>query len=177
MFEVTKPPSNLVACRNAHLQYLCERMRPDEVEQYLALTQHKDFDPDLAARVMMNTPGMKFTLVGDDGLPACAGGYEEILPGIWQSWMVGSVEGWGKNWRSITKGSRWLMDGLFQMGARRLQTSALASRTQALEWYERSLGLEREGVMRAFGRNGEDVVLYSKVRAPGANVVPIREAA
>lgn len=177
MLEKTKPPSNLIPCRNAHLQYLCERMRPDEIEQYIALTQHDTFNPDLVALTFMNMPGLKFTLIDDDCLPVCAGGYHEVLPGIWQSWMVGTMDGWEKHWRSITKGSRWLMDGLFQMGARRLQTTALASRAHALQWYERSLGMQREGVMRGYGRNGEDVVMYGRVRPAESNVVPIKEAA
>lgn len=157
------PPSNLILCRNAHLQYLCERMRPDEVEQYLALTAAETYDPDTAARGFMNMPGFKFTLLDSEGLPAAAGGYEEILPGIWQSWMVGTCEGWAGNWRAMTKACRWAMDGLFEQGARRLQTSALASRTKAIEWYERGLGLEREGTWRRFGAHGEDVAIFSRI--------------
>lgn len=177
MIEITKPPQNLIACRNAHLQYLCDRMRPDEIEQYVALTHADSYDPEVAARGFMNTPGVKFTIVSRCGMPAAAGGYQEVMPGIWQSWMVGSVEGWAECWRSITKGSRWVMDGLFQMGARRLQTNALLSRTAAIEWYEQGLGLQREGVMRGMGRGGEDVVLYAAVRLPQSSVIEMRGAA
>lgn len=160
---VTKPPSNLVPCKLVHLLYLCERMRPDEIEQYLALTMGKEYHPDTAAIGFANTPGIKFTLLGPDGYPAASGGYEEVLPGVWQSWMVGSTEGWETSWRGLTKATRWLMDGLFELGARRLQTSALASRTRALEWYERGLLMQREGTLRNFGANGEDVAMYARV--------------
>lgn len=163
MLRITRPPENLIRCRNAHLQYLSERMRPDEIEQYVALTGADKFDADVAAAAFMRTPGHKFTLLGPDGYPACAGGYEEVFPGVWQSWMVGSCEGWEHGWRSITKASRWLMDALFDMGARRLQTNALASRTRAIEWYERGLGLVREGTMRGFGAHGEDVAIFARV--------------
>lgn len=164
MTVITKPPSNVIVCKNVHLMYLCDRMRPDEIAQYIALTGAKAYDADTAARGFMNTPGLKFTVLGPDGYPAASGGYEEVFPGVWQSWMVGSCDGWHTSWRSLTKGCRWLMDGLFEMGARRLQTSALASRTQAIEWYERGLGLVREGTMRGYGVNGEDVAQFSRVR-------------
>lgn len=163
MLTVTKPPSNMVECKNVHLTYLCERMRPDEIEQYLSITGAKTFNAEVVSRGFMNIPGHKFTVLGKDGLPVAAGGYEEVAPGVWQSWMVGSCEGWATHWRSITKATRWLMDGLMEMGARRLQTTALASRTKAIEWYVKSLGLSYEGTWRKFGKNGEDVACFARV--------------
>jgi len=138
-------------------------MRPDEIEQYLAFVPAQTFDHEAAAVGFMNTPGLKFSLLGPDGFPACAGGYHEVLPGVWQSWMVGSCDGWKDGWRSITKASRWVADGLFEAGARRLQTNCLASRTRAIEWYERGLKLVREGTWRAYGLQGQDVALFSRV--------------
>lgn len=164
MIAPSKPPSNVVPCRNAHLQYLCERMRPDEIEQYLALTFAKAYDADVAAAGLIAITGLKFTVLGSDGLPVAAGGYSEVQPGVWESWMVGSMDGWATHWRSMTKAARWLMDGLFEMGARRLQTHALASRTRAIDWYERSLGLVHEGTARQAGMNGQDVTCHARVR-------------
>lgn len=77
--------------------------------------------------------------------------------------MVGTIDGWTLHWRSIITAKRWLMDGLFEMGARRLQTNALASRAEALAWYGRSLGLVREGTWRKYGRQGEDVAAFARV--------------
>ena len=166
MTPVRRPPENLIACKPSHLLYLCDRMRDDEIEQHRAIVGGGEFNPDAAAIGLMAIPGaIKFTLVDDDSLPLAAGGWHEVFPGVWQSWMVGTQPAWEKHWRSITKGCRWVMDGLFQQaGARRLQTNALASRTQAIEWYERSLGMKREGTWRGFGINGEDVALFSRVR-------------
>ena len=164
MITVNNPPSNLVACRNVHISYLCERMRPDEIEQYLALTGNKEFDSDVAARGFMTIPGLKFTILDDKGMPAAAGGFEPIGRGVYQSWMLGCMDGWENAWRSITKGARWMMDGLLEGDARRLQTTALASRTKTIEWYEQSLGLVREGTLRQFGANGEDAAIFARVR-------------
>jgi hypothetical protein len=165
MTPITRPPSNLISCKPSHLLYLCDRMRADEREQHEAVVSGIPFDPDAAAVGMMKLlSGVSFTLVDDDSIPLVAGGWNEVFPGVWQSWMVGTEDAWKKHWRSITKGCRWLMDGLFrEAGARRLQTNALASRAQAIEWYERSLGLVHEGTMRGYGINGEDVAMFSRV--------------
>lgn len=160
----SRPPSNVIACRDRHLSYLCEHMRKDEIEQYLALTGAKEYDYETAARGFSNMGGMKFTVLGDDNLPAAAGGYEEVSPGVWQSWMVGTQAGWDAQWRSLTKATRWLMAGLFDLGARRLQTNCLSSRTRAIDWYERSLGLQREGTWRQFGSDGQDVACFARVK-------------
>lgn len=163
MIAPSKPPANVVPCKNGHLLYLCERMRPDEIEQYVALSGATQYDPEVAARGFMNIGGLKFTVLGTDFLPVASGGYEEVRPGVWLSWMVGSMDGWSTHWRSMTKGARWLMSGLFEMGARRLETRVLCSRTRAIEWYERSLGLVYEGTARKYGKNGEDVACFARV--------------
>src|SRR5690606_11769877 len=103
-----------------------------------------------------------------DGTPACAGGWEQIKPGIWQSWMVGTVRGWEEMWIDIHRTTRFVIEQLVDSGmARRLQTSALASRTHAHRWYER-FGMVYEGTMKGLGENGEDVVWYGRA-IPGAN--------
>jgi hypothetical protein len=159
----SRPPSNVIECRDPHLYYLCERMRPDEIEQYLALTGAAAFVPEVAARGFAAIGGLRFTVLGPDGFPAAAGGYSEVEPGVWQSWMVGSIEGWRTSWRAMTKATLWLMDSLLDMGARRLETSALASRVAATQWYE-FLGMQYEGTWRRRAANGADVACYARVR-------------
>lgn len=145
--------------------YLARRMRPDEIAQFLALTGQKEYHPDFAARAFLMTPGMSFVLVDRANLPFCAGGFEEVRPGVWQTWMVGTMEGWAKHWRAITKHSRKTMDFLFnEQGARRIQTYALASRKDAHEWYARGLKQEFEGLHRQFFADGQDAVCYARVR-------------
>lgn len=147
------------------LGYLAMRMREDEIEQYLALTDADEYDPDTAARGFAAIPGISFALVTPDNLPVCAGGMEEVRPGIWQTWMVGTQDGWNRYWRSITKHTRRVMDGLLASGrARRIQTNALASRTAAIEWYRRGLGMAYEGLWKAYGKHGEDVMCFARLR-------------
>ncbi len=161
-------PSNVIPCRPAHLVYIAGRMRECERAQFLAVTGGRAFDADTATNWLINTAarsqGYAFTVLCADNMPAAAGGFEPILPGVWQSWMAGTPEGWAEQWRSMTKATRWLMDRIFEAGAHRLQTTALTSRGKALEWFERSLHLRPEGVWRGFGANGEDFAAYSRLR-------------
>lgn len=146
------------------LAFLARRMRADEIAQYLALTGAKVYEPDDAARNFVVLQGQKFVLIGPDNLPFCAGGFEEIRPDVFQTWMVGTEEGWAKHWRAITIHSRRLMQNLLDTGARRIQTYALASRTKAHEWYRRGLLQQYEGTCRQFFADGQDAVLYARVR-------------
>jgi hypothetical protein len=90
-------------------------------------------------------------------------GFDQIRPGVWQDWLLSTPAAWDKYWRSVTKISRRVMDEMLQQGAHRLQCVSLASRIHAHRWY-RPLGLEREGLLRAYGVNGEDAVMYSRLR-------------
>jgi len=162
-------PSNLIPCRPAHVLVLAQRMRADEQRQFCVVAGLDTFDADVAAHVWMQTlqasQGYALTALMQDDMPAAAGGFQPVGPGIWQAWMLGSEDGWQQCWRSLTKGARWLMQALWERGdIHRLQTSALTSRAHATVWFERSLGFRYEGTQRHFGRHGEDMALYSKVR-------------
>lgn len=162
---MTRFPANLVATKAFDLLYLCERMRPDEIEQLRAFFPGFDgeYDGETVAKMFIQKSGPAFTLLDSEGTPVCAGGWESIAEGVMQSWMVGTMAGWEQHWRSITKGSRWLMDSLLANGIRRLQTNALASRTEACRWYVDGLKMKPEGVWRGFGRQGQDVAFFSRL--------------
>lgn len=163
MHYPNKPPRNVIAPSNWHFQYLADHLRADEVQHWLAISGAERFDPDVAARAYMNTPGLAFVLLGSDGMPAVAGGFRELRPGCWDGWMAGSHAGWERHWRDITRATRWLMGQLFQMGARRLAIETIAERTAATDWYARALGMRHEGTQRRAGAHGEDIVTYSRI--------------
>ena len=137
------------------LLMLCSQARQDEKDQYEALIGPWDYEE--AALGFHTRDGVKFGLMDDNHIVVCAGGWEHVIPGVWQSWMIGTDENWKKYWRSITKHSRKVMDALIDDGARRLQTGALSSRTEACEWYIRGLKMQYEGTVKNFGFNGEDM--------------------
>jgi hypothetical protein len=68
------PPLRFTHAKNWHIQYLAERLRPDEMAEYAAFFDGEDFDADLVARGFMNLPGDKFCVFGQDGQPAVVGG-------------------------------------------------------------------------------------------------------
>lgn len=144
---------------------LCAEARDDEIHQQVALTG-LPWDIDAVAVAHYRRPGIKFTLARADDRAVCAGGWDEIAPGVWESWMVGTQAGWAAHWRAITKGSRQIMRQLFECGARRLQVPCLLSRAAACRWHERGLLMERESVMRGYGADGEDVAMFVRLR-PG----------
>lgn len=144
---------------------LCSDARPDEIEQYQELTGN-EWLMDEVANEHYNRQGTKFVLLDGD-YPIVAGGWDLLIDGVWQSWMVGTMSNWGTHWRSITKYTRRTMDAMFEDGARRLQTCATAKRTEACEWYRRGLLMQREGVFRGWGVNGEDMVMYARVKNNG----------
>lgn len=138
--------------------WLARNMRPDEKEQFAAFAG-MDYDPDTAARVLSATRGDSWALVGDDGVPVAVGGLEPVSAGTVQAWAMGTLEGWAAHWHAITRASRKL---IARSGARRVQVMALASRTRAHHWYEKGLGMQREGVLRAYA-SGQDVVMFARV--------------
>lgn len=163
--DMPVPEIRLAAPLIEDLAWLAKRMRPDEIAQYLALTGQTEYDPDQCARALASISGVNFVLVDREGYPVCAGGFEEVRLKVWQTWMVGTTEGWAKHWRAITKHSRRLMDNLLASDrAHRVQTYALASRRAAHVWYERGLGQTFEGVHRGLFADGQDGVCYAKVK-------------
>lgn len=136
--------------------------REDEKQQYKILTG-RDWDSDYVATEGFNKAGVKFVFL-DDNKPFCVGGWEPVVDGVWQSWMIGNMDYWESHWRTITKLCRQTMQIMFDDGARRLQTYVLESRTKTCDWYVRGLKMQPEGVFRNFGMNGEDMALYSRIR-------------
>lgn len=148
------------------LAWLAAHMREDERAQWCAVTGRAEYDADLAARTFAMTVGPMFCLYGDDAMPLCAAGFEEIRPGVWQTWMAGTPEAWETHWRTITKHTRRICEGLFADGvARRIQTYALASRRAAHVWYSRCMGQTYEGLHRSFYADGQDAVCYARTKA------------
>lgn len=158
-----RAPAGFVPAKNLHLQYLAEHMRPDEQRNWLALTGAREYDAEVCASALIATQGLKFVLLQPNGLPAMAGGFDPQGHECYAGWMVGTMDGWGASWRSITKAARWACAEMFEAGARRITITTMASRSGACDWYSRFLGFRRDGVLRAAGAGGEDMAVYSRI--------------
>jgi len=163
--NIRPPADRMITCSLTVLVYLCERMREDEVMQYLALTGRSEYDPHRAAAEFYGAGEIKWAVCDKDFRPICAGGYEPLTPGVYQSWMVGTQKGWDEDWQVIHRATRYGIQQLMDHGVRRLQTNGLSSRTAALAWYEK-LGMKFEGTMKHFGQKGEDVAMYAITQKP-----------
>lgn len=155
----------LVPVLLSDLVLLAHRMRADEKDQWCAVTGEAEYDPDMAARMFAQVGGVSWCMVDAAGDPLAAGGFEEVRPKVWQTWMAGTQAAWDVHWRRLTRECRRLGDGLLASGrAHRIQTYALAERAAAHRWYE-ALGQRHEGTLERFFADGRDAVCYVKTRA------------
>lgn len=145
--------------------HIARRMRPDEIEQFLAFTGESEYRSDVAARALaMMTSGPTYAFVGRDAMPVVVCGFAQERPGVYEAWMAGTLEGWSAHGMGITRLCRRLIDGLLASLAHRVQVTALASRTQAHDWYVRGLGMELEALLRGYAASGADAIVFAKVR-------------
>lgn len=145
----------------ADLLYLAQRMRPDEMAQWAALTG-RPFDADAMTRAVAGLPAD--VLVGRDSLPILAGGIDTLRPGVGEAWMIGTLDGWAQYGAGITRWGRRILDNALVGAFHRVQTIALESRTAAHDWYVRGLGMTREGVQAGYFADGQNGVVFAKTR-------------
>lgn len=146
---------------------ICYVLPQDERDQFEAFTGNT-YSHDVLASTLYLRPGPSWTIaVGDEAgfRPIMAAGFDEIRPGVWQDWAVTTPEAWAVHWRPVTRISRRVMDEMLQTRAHRLQCVSLACRVSAHKWY-RPLGLVQEGVLHGYGANGEDAIMFSRLRSP-----------
>ncbi|WP_313116415.1 hypothetical protein [Stenotrophomonas indicatrix] len=146
------------------LVYLARNMRPDEIEQDLAMTGLTEYDPEQAILKMAAVHGPKFIILADY-TPVVAGGFWQVRSGVWEGWQLGTMEGWDKHWWHITRVTRKLNDRMLaRPEVHRLQLYGLAGRDKTFEWYERSLGYRREATLSRYCANGADAVLFARTK-------------
>ena len=160
-----KLPTHLRPPRLSDVWQICQNLRGDEVEQYMALSSDPEWDFEQAARKFDRMLGPKVCLHDDVGAPIMVAGWEPLLPGCYDGWMIGTDAGWAKYGLAITRVTRWGMDTLMATGARRLQIITLAHRDSACEWYERGLKMRQESTQALYGRHGEDVATFVRLRS------------
>lgn len=143
--------------------HLARHMRPDEIEQFLAFSGLPEYVPDIAARAFALTPGPTWAVVDDGNRAVLVGGFQPVRDGVLDGWLAGSMDGWARHGRSFTRICRREIGRVLANGAHRVQIAALASRTAAHDWYERGLGMQREGVLRGYCADGQDAIMFAKV--------------
>jgi hypothetical protein len=94
----------------------------------------------------------------------CCGGVILFWPGVGEAWMRTSplIENFPV---AVLKSTRTFLKAAFKaMHLRRLQCTVRQGYAPAIKWAEH-LGFEREGILKAFGPDGADYVIFSRRQA------------
>lgn len=122
--------------------------------------QFDEWHPEMIALQALQGPAYVAEL---DGNPEAAFGAAEIRKGLWIAWS------WGRPrmWRCVPLMTRFffavLGPDVAAQGAWRVEARPLASNEVALRWLRR-LGATERCLLPAYGKNGEDFMLYDWTR-------------
>ncbi len=141
-------PREMTQCLPNHIRYLAENLVADDVRQFLSFSEGNTYSPEAVVDfVDTRSPHFRYCIIDPvTHLPAAAFGGYGTRPGVMQSWMLSSPEGWNHCWRAITKGTRWLMDQVLVRGIDRIETFVLADREVTRRWYEKGLHMELDSI-------------------------------
>lgn len=106
--------------------------------------------------------GPSYTAFYEERVIGC-GGVHEFWPGVGEGWAVFCVR-IGEFKRELLRYSREYLDVIMDEGNfRRVQATAQAAWPEACSFLER-LGFVREGTLRGYGPEGEDHIMYARVK-------------
>jgi hypothetical protein len=134
-------------------------MRQADALEIFGLRGHDD--PALLAKevVLAATYG-KAAIATHDGIPAALIGVSPLWPGVWSAWSFGTDQ-WASCAIELTRYAvRVLRPYLLDRGAHRLQCESRIDHSDAHRWLS-ALGARPEGVLRGYGRDGADYVMFS----------------
>lgn len=144
---------------------VCHELQADQIEQIEAFSGTK-YNPDAIAAQYYLSAGPRWAAVKDDKVLAVAG-FHSVAPGVWQDWMFSTEECWApENWYPMTRIVRRALTAMLKVDAHRLQCVSLASRIHAHKWYS-CLGLRLESTLQAYGANGENALMFVRLRDNG----------
>jgi hypothetical protein len=164
--------------------YIAANMRRQDYREIACLWE--TWDSRMLGLCALETavPGMVWS-IHTGGQPAAAFGFSRASafdPEHWQAWAFGT-DRFRRCVPAITRHFRVLRPQI-ERDCRRLQVMTLKDHDIAHGWIE-ALGGQREGLLRCYGRGGEDFYVYAWVRngpAPGRDAVfpcvsetPVRE--
>lgn len=135
------------------------KMRDRDFAEFIG-TSFCDTREELASDLARRFGGRDDVLcVSVDGEPICIGGTVETWPGVMTLLLFATPE-FPRVGLEVT---RFVTKQLFPRyeaaGVHRIQAISLAAHTEVHAWL-RSLGLEQEAEMKAFGKNGEDYLQF-----------------
>jgi len=141
----------------------------DEIEQIEAFSGHAFDAQDIAVQII-TAPGLRWTCYDKDTKePLVVAGFIPIGVTIWRSFMLVTNKAWAEHGLEVTLHTRRAVKDFMQGRQHaRLETLCLASRVKAHDWYK-TVGLQYESTLHAYGVNGETAVLYVKTQGSKEN--------
>jgi RimJ/RimL family protein N-acetyltransferase len=148
--------------------YIAANMREADYREIACLWKHWDTRALGICAMETAVPGMAWS-IWYRGEPIVAYGLSYAAafdPDHWQIWAFGT----NRFKRAVPMMTRHIQSigDVIKAGCRRLQVITHTEHDISHRWLE-GLGAQREGVMRSYGRNGEDFVLYSWVNRDGTH--------
>lgn len=103
-----------------------------------------------------------FAFVAGRDVPIAVIGAAPLWPGVWSAFCFGTAD-FEKCGGTLTKFyMRYMVPTLRQAGAHRIECASIADHETAHQWL-RVLGFSYEGVMRGYGKGGEDFYRFAQV--------------
>ena len=142
--------------------YVCQRMRQIDFDEFTA-TQEAQTKEQIIKQLLTQN-GEHYTICNKKNTPVLVGGTFYENPGVATIWLVATDDITNRDFSVTTKFIKGLMDVMLDTKAcHRIQASSIGYRSVAQKWLQFNLGLEYEGKLKGFCRNGYDLLLYGKV--------------
>ena len=142
--------------------YVCQRMRKIDFDEFTATQEAQTTDQIIKQLLAQN--GEHYTICNKKNIPVLIGGTFYENPGVATIWLLATDDITNRDFSVTTKFINGLMEIMLDnKTCHRFQASSIGYRSVAQRWLQFNLGLEYEGKLKGFCRNGYDLLLYGKV--------------
>lgn len=155
-----------------HVRAICCQLREWDRREIFALMYGDD--PEDLARVTLAAGPFSWVALRDDQ-PVAAIGATPAWPGVWRVWAFGTDDFPRVAFLLTRHVLTVMIPSLRACGAHRADCLSVVGHTVAQRWLL-SLGAFPEAVLKGYGRNGEDFIMFAW-RADPCAVVVVAEAA
>jgi hypothetical protein len=139
--------------------WICRNLRESDREEIFATRWDDDADK-LAVEAFSHWGEFSYVAYTDDGEPVAVIGARPLWEGVWAVWMM-ATDKFDIIGKQLTRWARRVMlPSLLSAGMHRAEARSAATHTTAHRWME-WLGAKREVVLRQYGREKQDFVLFA----------------
>jgi hypothetical protein len=142
----------------AAVEFVTANMREDDRRE--AHATRWDSDDQSLAREIVSYDTRLGWVAAWDGKPVAVIGSVQMWPNIWSCYMLATddIRHIGK---SLTKFARHgMIPAIKELGGHRGEARSMAGHVVAHKWLE-TLGAVREGTLAAYGKGGEDFIVFA----------------